>query len=109
MTKPEVVDWLLKNGFVCKEKRKIHFYRAFEDCEYYFGMDGDPHCKIWKAEEYVNIWKGSVWLSFDGDPEEFTECGLDCVHIGERGRLILENVWKLKSWEEIHGRRYSND
>ena len=102
MTKPEVVDWLLKNGFVCKEKRKIHFYRTYADAVFYFDTKvGNLVWKDVKVEEYVNIWNGSVWVSLTGEKYDFTESGLDCVHIDEDGWLILENVWELKPWEEI--------
>ena len=101
MTKPEVVDWLLKNGFGCGDKRKIHFYRSYRESE--IPVKGKkvilriPR----RVEEYVDIWKGSVWYSDIGEEGSYDECGLENVHIDEKGWLILENVWELKPWEEI--------
>ena len=101
MTKPEVVDWLLKNGFVCGDKRKIHFYRSYRESEFFFRDKKIHFLPKRRVEEYVDIWKGSVWYSDTGEEGSYDECGLEYVHIDEKGWLIFENVWELKPWEEI--------
>ena len=101
MTKPEVVDWLLKNGFGCGDKRKIHFYRSYRESEFFVRDKKIHFLPQRRVEEYVDIWKGSVWYSDTGEEGSYDECGLDYVHIDEDGWLILENVWELKPWEEI--------
>ena len=101
MTKPEVVEWLLENGFVCKEKQKIHFYRSYRESEIPVKGKKVTLRIPRRVEEYVNIWKGSVWYLDNREEWIFDECGLDYVHIDENGWLILENVWELKPWGEI--------
>jgi hypothetical protein len=101
MTKPEVVDWLLNNGFGCGDKRKIHFYRSYRESDFVFRGERKTLRTPRRVEEFVDIWKGSVWYSDTGEEGTFDECGLDYVHIDEKGWLILENVWELKPKEEI--------
>lgn len=101
MTKPKVVEWLLNNRFICDDKRKIHFYRSYRESEIPF-RGGKVTFRIpRRVEEYVDIWKGSVWYSDTGEEGTFDECGLGYVHVDEKGWLILENVWELKPKEEI--------
>lgn len=101
MTKPEVVEWLLKNGFVQEGKRKIFFYRSYIENEAIFRGERVKLSRPLKTEEWVIIWNGSIWLSFTDEEGSYDECGLDYVHIDEKGWLILENVWELKPKEEI--------
>ena len=101
MTKPEVVDWLLKNDFKQGGKNEIHFYRSYIENEVVIGDKRVTLSRPLKAEEWVIIWNGSIWLSFTDEEGSYDECGLENVHIDEKGWLILENVWELKPWEEI--------
>ncbi len=101
MTKPEVVEWLLKNGFGQLDKRKIRFYRSYREVEFFIGNKNAVRFPPRRVEEYVDIWKGSVWYSDTGEEGTYDECGLDYVHINEKGWLVFENVWELKPQEEI--------
>ena len=101
MTKPEVVEWLLKNRFICGGKRRINFYRCYKEYEFFFRDRMVALRRPRLVEEYVYVLEGSVWYSDTGEEGSYDECGLENVHIDEKGWLILENVWDLRPWEEI--------
>ena len=101
MTKPEVVDWLLENDFIRRGKNEINFYRSYIEDEVIVEGKKVTLSRPLKAEEWVIIWNGSIWLSFTDKEGSYDGCGLENVHIDEKGWLILGDVWELKPWEEI--------
>lgn len=91
MTKPEVVDWLLKNGF--KSRGFGRYYRHYFRNENRYGFREE----VW---EWITIRKDSVWISDTGEKDTFYECPLEGVHIGYEGYLWLPGIWELEPWEE---------
>ncbi len=77
MTKSEVVEWLLKNGFEQRGKEKIRFYRTYRGG---YGIT---------LEEQITIRDGLMGHSDDG--EVFYFCRLANVRLDEHGWLTSYN------------------
>ena len=95
MTKPEVVDWLLENGFVKRSERKLRFYRSYSKyTPYYKNIPG--LCLHWETcEEWVYIQKGFLRFSDTGGKDSYTEYGLKYIHLDDDDQLVLGDVLEL--------------
>ena len=98
MTKAEVVDWLLRNGFEQRSKRKVHFYRSYTQNGIYFKSKEEVFVRPRKFEDYVTIWKGSLLYSDTGEKDNYEACDLKDVYIDDEGWLRIGYVWEVKPW-----------
>lgn len=97
MTKPELVDWLLRNGFEQRGKREVHFYRTYTQYGIYF-KDKEAFIRPRKFEDYVTIRKGTLSYSDTGEKDNYEKCDLDDVYIDEDDWLRIGYVWEVKPW-----------
>ena len=95
MTKTEVVDWLLKNGFVKRSERKLRFHRRYSEyTPYYKNIPG--LCLHWEEyEEWVYIRNGFLGFSETGGKDSYTEYGLKYIHLDDDDQLVLGDVLEL--------------